>query len=84
MSIKHSKMKKLFMPFDNGTLQLKNHIIMAPMTRSRALGNLPNNLMATYYGQRAGAGLIVTEGTSQGYTDYPVSNSSKAIPTIQY
>jgi N-ethylmaleimide reductase len=37
---------------------------MAPMTRSRAVNNLPNDLMATYYGQRTGAGLIVTEGTS--------------------
>src|SRR6202042_2259024 len=35
-----------------------------PMTRSRAEGNVPNDLMAEYYGQRAGAGLIVTEGTS--------------------
>ncbi|MFD0793089.1 alkene reductase [Mucilaginibacter litoreus] len=57
-------MKKLFMPYNNGTLQLKNHIVMAPMTRSRALGNLPNELMATYYKQRSGAGLIITEGTS--------------------
>ena len=37
---------------------------MAPLTRSRALGNIPNELMALYYSQRAGAGLIVTEGTS--------------------
>lgn len=37
---------------------------MAPLTRSRAIGNVPNELMATYYGQRAGAGLIITEGTS--------------------
>ncbi|GAB3548326.1 hypothetical protein GCM10027577_24510 [Spirosoma fluminis] len=37
---------------------------MAPMTRSRALNNIPNELMATYYKQRSGAGLIVTEGTS--------------------
>ena len=37
---------------------------MAPMTRSRAIGNIPNDLMATYYGQRTGAGLIITEGTS--------------------
>jgi N-ethylmaleimide reductase len=36
---------------------------MAPMTRSRALGNVPNALMAKYYSQRADAGLIVTEGT---------------------
>ncbi|RVU00340.1 alkene reductase [Mucilaginibacter limnophilus] len=57
-------MKKLFQPYNNGTLQLKNHIVMAPMTRSRALGNVPNELMATYYKQRSGAGLIITEGTS--------------------
>ncbi|SEN43810.1 N-ethylmaleimide reductase [Chitinophaga rupis] len=57
-------MKKLFLPFHNGALQLKNHIVMAPMTRSRALNNIPNALMATYYKQRSGAGLIVTEGTS--------------------
>lgn len=37
---------------------------MAPMTRSRAINNIPNNLMATYYGQRSGAGLIITEGTA--------------------
>ena len=37
---------------------------MAPMTRSRAIGNIPNALMAQYYSQRAGAGLIITEGTA--------------------
>ena len=37
---------------------------MAPMTRSRAIDNLPNDLMATYYGQHTGAGLIITEGTA--------------------
>ena len=37
---------------------------MAPMTRSRALGNLSNALMAEYHGQRAGAGLIVAEGVA--------------------
>jgi len=37
---------------------------MAPMTRSRAIGNIPNDLMTTYYGQRTGAGLIITEGTA--------------------
>ena len=57
-------MKKILMPFQKGKLQLKNHIVMAPMTRSRALNNIPNELMATYYKQRSGAGLIVTEGTS--------------------
>jgi N-ethylmaleimide reductase len=57
-------MRKLFLPFTKGQLQLKNHVVMAPMTRSRAINNLPNDLMATYYKQRSGAGLIVTEGTS--------------------
>ncbi len=45
-------------------LPLKNRIVMSPMTRNRSLGNIPHHLVATYYGQRAGAGLIVTEGTS--------------------
>jgi N-ethylmaleimide reductase len=57
-------MKKLFLPFHSSVLQLKNHIVMAPMTRSRALNNVPNELMAAYYKQRSGAGLIITEGTS--------------------
>ena len=43
---------------------LKNRIVMAPMTRSRAIGNEPNVLMATYYAQRASAALIITESTS--------------------
>ncbi len=54
----------LFTPIALGRLLLKNRIVMAPMTRSRAVGNVPNSLMAEYYRQRAGAGLIVTEGTS--------------------
>ncbi|HLT06296.1 MAG TPA: alkene reductase [Cyclobacteriaceae bacterium] len=45
-------------------LALQNRLVMAPMTRSRAIDNLPNDLMATYYAQRATAGLIVTEGVS--------------------
>jgi N-ethylmaleimide reductase len=43
---------------------LKNRVVMAPMTRCRAIGNVPNKLMAEYYKQRSGAGLIITEGTS--------------------
>ena len=47
------------------SLQLANRSVMAPMTRNRAVdANLPNALMATYYAQRASAGLIITEGTS--------------------
>jgi N-ethylmaleimide reductase len=54
----------LFTPYRLGDLDLKSRIVMAPMTRSRALdGNVPNPLAATYYAQRASAGLIVTEGT---------------------
>ncbi|MBC8154236.1 MAG: alkene reductase [Bacteroidetes bacterium] len=56
--------QKLFSPATIGALTLTNHIVMAPMTRSRALGNIPNDMMAKYYAQRASAGLIVTEGTS--------------------
>jgi N-ethylmaleimide reductase len=55
---------KLFQPTQLGSLTLKNHIVMAPMTRCRAIGNVPNELMAEYYAQRARAGLIITEGTA--------------------
>jgi len=55
---------KAFEPAKLGSLTLANHIVMAPMTRSRALGNVPNDMMAEYYRQRATAGLIVTEGTA--------------------
>ncbi|WP_317046517.1 alkene reductase [Siphonobacter curvatus] len=69
-------MKIVLTPFSKGGLQLKNHVVMAPMTRSRALNNLPNALMATYYKQRSEAGLIITEGTSPspeglGYSRIP-------------
>jgi N-ethylmaleimide reductase len=51
-------------PYLGSPLKLKNRVVMSPMTRSRAEGNVPNALMAEYYGQRAGAGLIIAEGTS--------------------
>jgi N-ethylmaleimide reductase len=57
-------MKKLLMPYNSQSLNLKNHLVMAPMTRSRAIDNVPNALMAEYYSQRKGAGLIITEGTA--------------------
>lgn len=56
--------KTLFTPASLGKMQLKNRIVMSPMTRSRAIGNVPNELMAKYYSMRANAGLIITEGTS--------------------
>jgi N-ethylmaleimide reductase len=55
---------KLFSKAKLGLLELKNSIVMSPMTRCRAINNIPNDLMATYYGQRAEAGLIISEGTS--------------------
>jgi len=53
-----------FTTHELGLLTLTNRIVMAPMTRSRALNNIANELMANYYGQRATAGLIITEGVS--------------------
>jgi N-ethylmaleimide reductase len=47
-----------------GSMELQNHLAMSPMTRNRATGNLPNELMVEYYTQRATAGLIITEGAS--------------------
>lgn len=55
---------KLFSTYKLGNIELKNRMVMAPMTRSRALDNIPNDLMAEYYRQRATAGLIITEGTA--------------------
>ncbi|MCG6144090.1 alkene reductase [Leptospira bandrabouensis] len=57
-------MKSLFSEAKLGNLTLKNKVVMAPMTRSRSIGNVPGDIVATYYEQRAEAGLIITEGTS--------------------
>ena len=55
----------LFDSFSARSLHLANRLVMAPMTRNRATpAHTPDALMATYYGQRASAGLIITEGTS--------------------
>jgi N-ethylmaleimide reductase len=71
-------MTTLFDPLKVGALALPNRIIMAPLTRSRAVGEgrVPNALMLEYYVQRASAGLILTEATSVtpmgvGYADTP-------------
>lgn len=66
----------LFTPIQLGPYTLPNRIVMAPMTRLRAIDNIPNSLMATYYAQRATAGLIVSECTavsplSLGYINCP-------------
>ena len=54
----------LFSPIQVGNYKLKNRIFMAPLTRCRSVeNNIPNDLMATYYAQRASAGLIISEAT---------------------
>jgi len=68
--------KLLFGKYLLAGIELKNRVVMAPMTRSRAIDNVPNDLIAEYYRQRAGAGLIITEGTSPspnglGYSRIP-------------
>lgn len=57
-------MSQLFTNATLGALALQNRFVMSPLTRCRAIGNVPNDLMVEYYRQRASAGLIVTEGTS--------------------
>jgi len=58
------EMPGLFNPLQLGSLELPNRIFMAPLTRARAgREGVPNELMACYYTQRAGAGLIITEAT---------------------
>ena len=71
-------------PIAAGALQLRNRIVMAPMTRSRAYGNRATPEMARYYGQRASAGLIVTEGIQpsvigQGYPSTPGLHSAEQV-----
>ena len=67
-------MTTLFTPIQVGDITLKNRIIMAPLTRMRSKqpGNIPYELNAKYYSQRASAGLIISEATQisqqgQGY-----------------
>jgi hypothetical protein len=75
----------LFAPYRLGDLDLSNRLVMSPMTRSRALeGNVPNPLAATYYAQRASAGLIVTEATQVspqgvGYIRTPGIHSAEQV-----
>ncbi|WMJ69630.1 alkene reductase [Stenotrophomonas sp. 24(2023)] len=76
---------KLFTPYRLGALQLPNRIVMPPMTRSRAAeGNVATAQAATYYAQRASAGLIVSEGTQispqgQGYAWTPGIHSPEQV-----
>ncbi|GFD93141.1 alkene reductase [Alteromonas sp. KUL156] len=70
--------KKLYQPYNKNGLTLKNRFLMAPMTRSRSSqpGDIPNELMAEYYGQRTSAGIIISEATQvslqgKGYAKTP-------------
>ncbi|WP_447957974.1 NADH:flavin oxidoreductase [Vreelandella sp. EE7] len=71
----------LFEPFDLGSLNLANRIVMAPMTRNQSPGGVPTEEVAAYYKSRAagGVGLIITEGT---YIDHPGANGYPAVPAF--
>ncbi len=76
---------RLFSPLDTGAIRLPNRVIMAPLTRNRAgAGNVPTAVNAVYYGQRAAAGLIVSEATQicpegQGYPGTPGIHSDAQV-----
>jgi len=89
--------KTLFTPVQLGPLSLKHRVVMAPLTRSRSTqpGDIPNTLMAEYYGQRASdGGLIITEATTISstargwfgapglYSDQQVEGWKKVIAAI--
>ena len=75
----------LFQPFDLGPIRLTSRIVMAPLTRNRAVvGNVPSPLAPIYYGQRASAGLLITEATQvcpegQGYPRTPGIHSAEQV-----
>ncbi len=76
---------KLFTPIEVGAIHARNRVVMAPLTRSRAIaGDVPNPLAIAYYAQRAGAGLIISEGTQirpdgKGYVATPGIYSPEQI-----
>lgn len=80
-----STLTDLFQPYSLGSLQLANRIVMAPLTRSRALaGDVPGPLAASYYTQRASAGLIICEATQispqgKGYIRTPGIYSEEQV-----
>jgi N-ethylmaleimide reductase len=79
------RMTQLFEAIHFGDIAAANRVVMAPLTRDRAgPKQVPTSLMVTYYAQRAGAGLIVTEGTQisaegQGYLDTPGIYSAEQV-----
>jgi len=82
-----SRVDTLFQPVTLGTIDLKNRIVMAPMTRTYSPGNVPNDLSVAYYRRRAegGVGLIITEGTfvdhiaASGYPNVPAFFGEEAL-----
>lgn len=81
-----SDSRKLFDPVRVGNLELANRLVMAPMTRARSTqpGDVPNALNASYYAQRASAGLIVSEATQispqgKGYSFTPGIHSAEQV-----
>lgn len=82
----HPIVTSLFEPLTVGAIELPNRVVMAPLTRMRATApyDVPNDLMLEYYRQRAGAGLIVSEGTQispigKGYMDTPGIYSAEQV-----
>jgi len=78
-------MTDLFLPYQLGSLELANRLVMAPLTRNRAgAGEAPTELAAEYYAQRAAAGLIISEGTQpsavgQGYPHTPGLHTDEQV-----
>ncbi len=79
-------MSSLFDPLTLGAVRADNRVLMAPLTRMRATvpGDVPNDLMREYYVQRAGAGLLVSEGTQvspegKGYMGTPGIHSDEQV-----
>src|SRR6266550_1840288 len=76
---------KLLEPYGLGPITLPNRLVMAPLTRNRAVAGLvPNPLAIEYYGQRASAGLLITEASQisqqgQGYQDTPGIYSKEQV-----
>ena len=77
-------MSSLFDPIQAGDLKLANRVVMAPLTRNRSPNAVPPPIATTYYAQRAGARLLITEATAishqgQGYADVPGLYASEQL-----
>ena len=85
MPRKDYRVTSLYDPMEIGSMTLANRIVMAPLTRNRAgSGGVPQDIAVEYYRQRAGFGLIVTEGTQpsavgQGYLNTPGMHSEEQV-----